>query len=487
MTKPIVFGLRFAFTDEELNEIFNAGMFEFVKQEFPNTKNEVEVRRQIINIQGVWQTLLVKWAGLSLVVSDAVKLGVDNPPVTKESETTNPLQHQMGIKPEELNVMLSRLAARVKGSFKFITVARDGRNDAGFRATLTDEAVQNKIWSLDQAITAVDEELFSQYDNAFTNLTEVRLNPAQGKLMVRKGQRRFPLALEGGGVQSSTNLLFKMLVDNENSSLLAIEEPENHFHPGLQRRLLEEFRKLAGNKQLFISTHSSVFVTSDRNIKTWLVKLAGNETQATVIAADKKHDVLDEMGIRLTDVLFSSKVVFVEGKSDKLVLEAYAEKMGIDLVNMELIPTRGKSNASRALDVWLGIARDVVPMFVIMDRDATEEVQRVVDGGLIAKENVRTWQKGSIESYYPYGIFSEALGALNTKYSLGIEVDKVMKDIQIGRLAADRIDIGSKRASLDKAWEVLLAEEVAMKIRSTPVEVPQEVREVLMAAVALPN
>jgi predicted ATP-dependent endonuclease of OLD family len=42
--------------------------------------------------------------------------------------------------------------------------------------------------------------------------------------------------------------------------VLILEEAENHLHPDIQRKLLNEFCTGKHNKNIIVSTHSSVFL-----------------------------------------------------------------------------------------------------------------------------------------------------------------------------------------------------------------------------------
>jgi len=489
-TQPILFRLTVLLSDEEVDRVFHKDLTDPVKRDLKGKHNEVEIQRSIVNVQGTWKTDYLKWAGLSIVENDQTKS------VEEVNELFRELSHKNGsadstllpptAKPETLVEIHDRLLELMKNSFKLLTLLRDGRNADRFRTTLTDENVQTQVWNLDQAVAPPEDERYGVYEGAFTGLTGIRLDPAQGKLMVRKEMRRFSLDLEGGGIQSSANLLFNLFIQGEKSSILSIEEPEAHFHPGLQRKLSNEFGRLAKDKQLFIATHSPSFLVAGDYSRTWLVRLSGNESDVTLVPIESMQTTLEEVELRPSDVLFSNKIVFVEGKSDKIVLRAFAERLEIDLTNIELVPIRGKRSSSRALEAWIALVKDIAPVFLILDNDAQNELNDVIGRGLIGKESTHVWRAGSIESYYPQEALSQSLDELSRRYSLNLDVAKLMKKIQSKELSPDEIEIGSKGGQLEKSWDLLLAEEVAKRVRSKVGEIPDEAREILITATALP-
>jgi len=481
---PIEFIVKFELTDEEIGQIFSADVLSAAKVAFGDAYRIMTIGRKILNPEGSWSTAAIFWTTIPLVQTDVASVAeltqalvVDKAPDSDKAIQMVPPQ----ITPQFLNEALARLTNKIKGSFRLVPVTRDGRNPDKFRTTLTDDNVQTKIWALDQSIVTPEEERYSAYEDSFGELTGLRLDPAQGKLMIKKGTKRFPLGLEGGGIQSSSNLLFGVLIDGEGVSIFGIEEPETHFHPELQRKLVKQLRKMAENRQIFVATHSPIFISDAPNSKVFLTKLTGNETE--IVETGGLSSILEEVGARPSDLLFSNKIIFVEGESDRLVLEAYARRLGLDLTGIELIPIRGKSNSSRALDTWIGIAKKVIPLYFILDKDAAKEAEAVLRTGSLEKSQVHVWRDGCIENYYGPELISEALDALNKRYpSLDLDSEKIVKEIASGKLKPDEISIGSKKELLDKSWEVELGSQVAKLIREGKGTVPEEIEETLIAA-----
>ncbi|MDB5935730.1 MAG: protein putative AbiEii toxin, Type system [Massilia sp.] len=102
-----------------------------------------------------------------------------------------------------------------------------------------------------------------------------------------------------------------------------IDEPETHLHPSLQRHLVERMNQIAEERflQLFIATHSP----SIQNPAAW----RGHEDQVCVFQANgsglsKEPNLwrlLDELGVRSSDIAQSNGIIWVEGPSDRIYLK----------------------------------------------------------------------------------------------------------------------------------------------------------------------
>jgi predicted ATP-dependent endonuclease of OLD family len=463
--KPIVFEVTIDLTGDQLMGL-SAEDQAFLNASFGKAlPPTLKITRSLLNVQGVWKTNSIIWGPLTLVKDDL-------PQITPAPR----------FEPAGMDRVLRILSAIMKDKFRLVGTNRDVKGGDRFRTTILDESVQSRLWNIQQSTSPRDEEKYSNLESAFSDVTSFRLDSAQARQMVKKGNKRFPLGLEGGGIQGTTNLLFTALIETDSSIIMGIEEPENHGHPELQRKLSKVIQKLAHDRQIFITTHSPVFLNTTQDGTTWMVTVQDGQTEIT--PADDFERILREVGSMPGDVLFSNRVILVEGKSDKIILEAFARKLGIDLSDVSIIPIRGKTNAARALDATVPAANEVIPIFLILDADANAETAQLIEKKTIQKDQVHIWKAGSIESYYPHDTLRDALQAISNRYSLNLNVNKFMQEIQQGKLRPDKIDIGDKVKQLDSSWEMTLAEEVAKGLDHSQSEPSTEVRDTLIAATA---
>lgn len=131
-----------------------------------------------------------------------------------------------------------------------------------------------------------------------------------------------PIDEKGDGIKSLAAIALIESISFENlegrSLILCIEEPEAHLHPDAihsLRTVLFELSERSG-VQVIISTHSPLLIDRD--------KISNN-----IIVGDNHRihpcscveDVRQILGVRISDNLAATKVVLVEGESDKRYFE----------------------------------------------------------------------------------------------------------------------------------------------------------------------
>jgi hypothetical protein len=128
----------------------------------------------------------------------------------------------------------------------------------------------------------------------------------------------------GMGLQELLIILFFAVAGD--APMVAIEEPETHMHPEMQRRLLR-FLHSNDRKQWFIATHSNVFLDNSFVARVLWTQLT--EQKVTVRDVTSKASVLDDLGYSIADNLLTDLVILVEGPSDVPVFEELLEEMGV--------------------------------------------------------------------------------------------------------------------------------------------------------------
>lgn len=484
---PIVFEIDIELSDNEIQEIFAPELLKQIKR-FGGLTNTLTVKRRITNVGGVWETTALECLGLILV-----KGNKSIPPPQVLSPLVNRYIRRKKIKSpvvfnnpssEELNAILTAISGIVHGKFELITQIRDVKNPIAHRTTLIDSKLQSSLWTLDQSIKSDEEEKCVEIENSFTNVTGKQLDPAQGQVYIRRQRRRFPLYLEGGGIQASIQLIFALKNVKDRYSCFGIEEPEAHSHSELQRRLFNELKTLSEDCQLFITTHSPTFIDRSNLKNVWISKFANGET--IFERASELKEIVEELGIKPSDVLFfADRILFVEGKSEEVVIPIFAKTLSIDLKDVAVLSVEGKSKARLNLKTWLKITRGMLPIFLLLDKDAEAEIEQLKTENLIEPGQYHIWRRGAIESYYHIPLLKDALNELNERYTLEMDVNAIIERIEKGELLPDKIDLGEKQELLDKTLKVLLAESVAKLIREgKPASIPEEVRIALKEAIA---
>jgi predicted ATP-dependent endonuclease of OLD family len=179
----------------------------------------------------------------------------------------------------------------------------------------------------------------------------------------------FPLLAHGSGYQSSFVLGVRVLVaivdilrastgQGVKNCILAIEEPEAHWHPHLQRHLVNGLKQLQEkwadrfSLQIILTTHSShvvsraapseliIFRLSDgQTSPVWLAENAIEEIARELEPDDdksrgKKHRQLQKWLYasfeRHSEVFFARSVLLFEGETEEGALPTFAKKMSAD-------------------------------------------------------------------------------------------------------------------------------------------------------------
>lgn len=219
---------------------------------------------------------------------------------------------------------------------------------------------------------------------------------------------RIRLSQMGSGVKTVLLVLMYLIVlpkqkkDADVSKMIfGFEELENNLHPSIQRRLFMFLRDFAvdNDTMIFLTTHSSIVVdmfSSDENAQLIHVTHDGKVSSAKQVNCWKDGcDVIDDLGIRASDLLQSNGIVWVEGPSDRIYfnqwIELWTEGELTEHVHYQCVPFGGSSNAHYRLDdpdegeeliAALRLNRNAI---LLIDRDSREDgdlklhTQRMVD------------------------------------------------------------------------------------------------------------
>lgn len=146
---------------------------------------------------------------------------------------------------------------------------------------------------------------------------------------------RISLSDSGSGLKTILMVLaYTILIPNiENKKLeeyiFMFEELENNLHPSLQRRLLKYIEDLTMDGCIFfLTTHSNVMLDTfqnNENVNTLHVIKNPDKTVNIINATDgiQKNDILNDLGIKASDILQSNGVIWVEGPSDRIYINKW--------------------------------------------------------------------------------------------------------------------------------------------------------------------
>lgn len=128
------------------------------------------------------------------------------------------------------------------------------------------------------------------------------------------------------------------------SFLFFIDEAELHLHPTAQRNLKNVLHQLsAGSDQVFINTHSSVFVADNYQSQTiFKVEKTNGETSIqSVTDFDKPYIVYELLGGSPSDLLLPRNFLVVEGQSEFELLTRVIKRFYLDRPNIQILKANG--------------------------------------------------------------------------------------------------------------------------------------------------
>jgi predicted ATPase len=378
--------------------------------------------------------------------------------------------------------ILQGISKKLKGKFVYIHSARNVKSvfaGLGPRTPMIDSAVVSEVRGLGQTLDG--SKRFNEFEEYFrrASLNTEDLRIIGSEVTIREVGRimHFPLWVVGGGFQEILALIYELL--KERDCVFGIEEPELHLHPRLARQFFSILKQLSKARQIFVTTHSTVFVDQTDLKDTFISKIEGDQTKIfRVSEPENLKNILFELGIRPSDVFYSNAILFVEGPSDKAVYPIWARKLGTDLEahNISVIPTYGKSSGKYHLKMWTGATQNVqIPFFMILDKGVDKEAKELVKDEILKyNQNLFTLKEGSLEDYYPD---NKLLDALTEEYDL--KIDEAGKQKVLKKPRAESIEgfLRAELKSIPKGWKIRIGERVANSM--TVDEIDEDIKRII--------
>lgn len=305
---------------------------------------------------------------------------------------------------EMLQKVVTALAT-LKGVFKLHPAARDAKSSPAQRGSLLESILLQTITS-----TSIDrhreaEKKWERYRSYVEPLLSKRLEPNPTQVLIKEVDLGLLPGQIGGGEQSIMGLIWETM---DHGFIYAIEEPENHLHPSLQREIFRYFLSLANANQVLLCTHSAVFASKPEITAVYIVsKNEEGATQVEPISESNINRVIEELGVRASDMLDYDIVAFVEGADDVKIFTALARRIGTGSeFSVGFIDSEGwNSMAYYANARVLKSRRIKVEVYAIFDGDTEKEErnrkikERLVSTLHLKGDHVITLKRNSIEAY----------------------------------------------------------------------------------------
>lgn len=144
-----------------------------------------------------------------------------------------------------------------------------------------------------------------------------------------------PFAMAGQGQQAAIKVALAMNRSAETTAYALIEEPENHLSHTSLTKLVSRIEKLAGSRQIFVTTHSS-FVLNRLGLDKLVLLHQGARAKFDVLPPDTVQYFKRLSGYDTMRLVLAEKAVLVEGPSDEMVFEHAFRSQNGNKVPMEL-------------------------------------------------------------------------------------------------------------------------------------------------------
>jgi len=376
---------------------------------------------------------------------------------------------------QTLQTMVTNLISKLKARFKLILSVRDSwPQNPLVRSTYLDPETQSLFRSLGISDGTKERKRWYDIRGEFREAFNAEFGIHPNYLATEEADLRIPIQHSGGGNQEFLILMRHL---TEGNFIFGVEEPELHLHPQLARRIFETFKKISKETQIFLSTHSTIFVDQAELANTWIVKKRGKETIVDGIKSDEDlRRILFELGVRPSDIFFSNGIIFVEGPSDRDVYTTLANKIGIDFRKMQIaiIPTYGKSSGKYHLRVWTDAAKNAnIPYFMVLDKGAETDAKKLVaDEVLIPDQTLFILKRGSLEAYYPLNKF---VSAFKEEYSIELTEDE--QKIVESRDSKKIEELLRNKGVNPEGWKVLIGRRVSQDMNAG--EIDDEIKRIL--------
>ena len=176
----------------------------------------------------------------------------------------------------------------------------------------------------------------------------------------------------GAGTQSALSVSIARAYSEivKKSVILAIEEPELHFHPQACRNFYNRLRLLSeGGLQVIYSTHSPYFVDVSKFESLHVVRKKKStttiESGLTLLSTGSQQNrIITKFNEGVNQALFADSVVLVEGPDDEIACKAMLEKQGFDLYknNVSVVSCGGLPNIPTIAKVLNALKIDTVAL-----------------------------------------------------------------------------------------------------------------------------
>lgn len=147
--------------------------------------------------------------------------------------------------------------------------------------------------------------------------------------------KRFALSRCGSGLKTIILILANLLIVpqlpeyKDKIIIFAFEEIENNLHPALQRRVFEYIYDFSLDNDIivFLTSHSHIAINTffgKTGTKIYHISKSDKISSVRCIEADDKANyLLDDLGVKASDLFQANGIIWVEGPSDRIYINKW--------------------------------------------------------------------------------------------------------------------------------------------------------------------
>lgn len=133
------------------------------------------------------------------------------------------------------------------------------------------------------------------------------------------------LPLESLGTGLTELVILASIIACNDNRIICVEEPEIHLHPALQARFMKYLLEDDSNR-FIITTHSPTVINYPGIQVAHVSKANGVSGCRQLDGLGCARDLLDDLGVKASDLLQANFVVWVEGPSDRVYLNYWIKR-----------------------------------------------------------------------------------------------------------------------------------------------------------------
>lgn len=332
----------------------------------------------------------------------------------KPHETTINIAKQGGIQyKENTSLILEYIAEHI--SFQMISAVRlDTTINDMLNRTITERlhqslSEQKRYQNAMTTVMEYENKALQEIEKDIAKTLSVFFNSQVKSVAIRQRDRqrqvlkRYDVSIDDGvdtPIQKkgdgAKNLLSMGLLSSHGSekdaSIVAIDEPEAHLHPGAIHEIATVLDSIAEGRQVIIATHSPIFV-SRAKVHDHIIVEAGEARSARSIS-----EIRNELGIAISDNLEAAECVLItEGDNDKKCLQYLFETLSqalreaINNGRLVIVPLNGSKKLVQHLLNTIGSYNsNLCKCFVLLDDDKSgrEAEKHVLEQNYLSKRSI---------------------------------------------------------------------------------------------------